>query len=105
MRRKLSAITAAFIAFATLQGCDLMQGRESAGQYGDDASISTKVRAKLIEDQVLKAFDIHVDTLKGVVQLSGFVDSATQKRQAEQIARNVAGVTSVKNDLVARANS
>ena len=82
-----------------------MQGRETAGQYNDDAMISTKVRAKLIEDQALKAFDIHVDTLKSVVQLSGFVDSVTQKRQAEQIARNVGGVKSVKNDIVARSNS
>jgi len=104
MPGKLPFIAAAFIALATVQGCDLMQGRESAGQYGDDAAISTKVRAKLIEDQALKAFDIHVDTLKSVVQLSGFVDSAAQKRQAEQIARNVSGVSGVKNDIVARGS-
>jgi len=79
-----------------------MQGRETTGEYVDDASISTKVRAQLIQDQSLKAFDISVETMQDVVQLSGFVDSAAQKAEAEQIARGVSGVRSVHNNIVVR---
>jgi len=105
MQTRNLVYAAAFLAAACgLQGCDAMQGRESAGQYTDDATISTKVRAQLVQDQALKAFDIHVDTMKDVVQLSGFVDSSQQKRQAEQIAMGVSGVKSVHNNIIVRSN-
>lgn len=97
-------IASAGIAAAVLllSGCAPMQGRETTGEYVDDASISTKVRAQLIQDQSLKAFDISVETMQDVVQLSGFVNSATQKAEAEQIARGVSGVRSVHNNIVVR---
>jgi hyperosmotically inducible periplasmic protein len=85
-----------------LGGCDAIAGRETTGQYVDDATISTKVRAQLINDQALKAFDIHVETLQNVVQLSGFVDSPQQRAQAERIARGVSGVQGVRNDIIVR---
>jgi osmotically-inducible protein OsmY len=79
-----------------------MEGRETAGQYGDDVTISTKVRGELVKDQALKAFDIHVETMQGVVQLSGFVASPEQKAQAERIARSVSGVRGVRDDIIVR---
>ena len=96
----LSAAIAATVLM--MSGCAPMQGRESAGQYVDDATVSTKVRAELLHNQALKGFDIHVETMQDVVQLSGFVDSPDQKVQAEQIARSVSGVRGVRNDIVVR---
>jgi hyperosmotically inducible periplasmic protein len=90
-------------AVLLLNGCAPIQGRETTGQYVDDATVSTKVRTELIRDQSLKAFDIHVETMQDVVQLSGFVDSPAQKQQAEQIARGVSGVRSVRNNIVVRS--
>lgn len=104
MRRDRATVLSAAIAATVLMmsGCAPMQGRESAGQYVDDATVSTKVRAELLRNQALKGFDIHVETMQDVVQLSGFVDSPDQKVQAEQIARSVSGVRGVRNDIVVR---
>ena len=82
--------------------CAPIEGRETAGQYVDDATISNTIRADLIKDQQLKAFNIHVDTMQGVVQLSGFVDSPVQRRQAEEIARNTNGVRDVHDSIIVR---
>jgi hyperosmotically inducible protein len=90
------------LALMLLGGCAPIEGRETAGQYVDDATVSTKVRAQLVSNQSLKGFDIHVETMQDVVQLSGFVDSLDQKTQAEQIARGVNGVRGVRNDIVVR---
>lgn len=86
-----------------LAGCAPIEGRETAHQYVSDATISTKIRADLIKDQALKAFDIHVDTMQGVVQLSGFVDSLRQKAEASQLAESVDGVKDVQNNIIVRA--
>ena len=83
-------------------GCAAISGQETAGEYVDDATISTKVRADLLADSTLKPFRIHVETLQDVVQLSGFVDTAAQKSEAERVARNVKGVHQIKNDIVVR---
>jgi osmotically-inducible protein OsmY len=92
------------LAMLALGGCAAIEGRETAGQYVDDATVSTKVRAELVKDQALKAFDIHVETMQDVVQLSGFVDSSQQKAQAERLAAGVSGVRRVRNDIVVRGN-
>jgi len=75
-------------------------GGETAGDYVDDTAISTKIKASLIKDQELKAFDIHVDTDHGVVHLSGTVDTSIQKADAIRIAKNTANVKDVVNDIV-----
>jgi hyperosmotically inducible periplasmic protein len=105
VRRDRATVLSAAVAATVLlmSGCAPMQGRETAGQYVDDATVSTKVRAQLISNQSLKGFDIHVETMQDVVQLSGFVDSPDQKAQAEQIARGVNGVRGVRNDIIVRA--
>jgi hyperosmotically inducible protein len=85
---------------ALVMACASTPKQESAGQYVDDSVITTKVKASLTQDDVLKAFQINVKTYKGVVQLSGFVDSQMTIDKAGQIASGVEGVKSVKNDLI-----
>lgn len=96
-------LSKAIVAAALLvSACSPMEGRETSGQYVDDATISTKVRADLVKEQSLKGFDINVHTEKNVVQLSGFVKMSQQKIEAENIARGVNGVRSVENDIIVR---
>ena len=88
----------ACIALA-LGACAATETSQSTGEYVDDVAISTKVKTALIEAPATKARDIQVETYKGVVQLSGFVDSSTEKAEAERLARSVAGVERVENKL------
>lgn len=91
---------------ATLSsGCAGTATRESTGEYLDDTTISTKVKAAFVRDPLVKALDVKVDTFKGTVQLSGFVDTAEQKSRAEQLAAGVTGVTSVKNNITLKTNN
>lgn len=76
----------------------------TAGQVVDDSTITAQVRTALIGDPRTKSHQIEVDTNAGVVQLGGFVDSATNKSAAEQLARGVGGVTRVTNRLEVRTN-
>ena len=73
--------------------------RESTGEYVDDAAITTKVKTALVRDKTVSALDVGVDTFKGVVQLSGFVNTPEQKARAEADAASVPGVRSVKNNI------
>jgi len=83
----------------TFLACESKPKQESAGEYLDDSVITTKVKSLLAADDLLKSFQISVETNKGIVQLSGFVDSQAAVDKAGEIARNVKGVASVKNDL------
>jgi hyperosmotically inducible protein len=73
--------------------------RLKAGKLADDAWISAKVKALLVRDKEVKGLDVKVQTHKGMVLLSGWVDDADQIAQAEKIARGVEGVKMVSNDL------
>lgn len=85
---------------AALQtGCAGTPTRASTGEFLDDASITTKVKAAFVKDPVVKAIDVKVETFKGAVQLSGFVDTAEQKARAEQIAAGIQNVASVRNNI------
>jgi hyperosmotically inducible periplasmic protein len=79
-----------------------MPRTESAGKYLDDSVITTKVKARLAEENVLRSFEINVKTYNGVVQLRGFVDSQTSIDKAGRVAGSVEGVKSVKNDLIVK---
>jgi osmotically-inducible protein OsmY len=79
--------------------CASTSKQESTGEYVDDSVITTKVKSLLAEDDFLKSFEISVETYKGTVQLSGFVDSQKAVDKAGEIARGVKGVKSVKNNL------
>lgn len=72
---------------------------KSAGEYVDDAAITTKVKSAFIRDNEVKALDIKVETYKGVVQLSGFARNNNEIERAGELARGVAGVKSVRNDI------
>jgi osmotically-inducible protein OsmY len=88
------------VMIATFMACASTSKHESAGQYVDDSVITSKVKTQLATDDFLKSFQISVKTYKGVVQLSGIVNSQQAVDKAGQIARNVNGVKSVKNNLV-----
>lgn len=85
-----------------LLGCASTQKHESAGEYIDDATITTKVNAAILKEPTLKFFQINVETFKGRVQLSGFVDTKEQVAKAGQVAAGVKGVKSVHNSLVVK---
>ena len=68
-------------------------------QVVDDAAITTALKAKFVADADLKALDISVDTVGGVVTLTGMAPSATAKNRATEIARTVDGVSNVNNNL------
>jgi len=87
---------------ASLAACAPTRTSESTGAYVDDASITTKVKAAILADAGPKVFEIHVVTEKDVVQLTGLVDSSSMIGRAGDVARHVAGVRGVRNDLVVR---
>jgi osmotically-inducible protein OsmY len=82
-----------------LGGCASTQKQESTGEYIDDSWITTKVKAEILNEPTLKSAEINVETFKGSVQLSGFVSSSANIDKAVSLARNVRGVTAVKNDM------
>ncbi len=104
MKRPVHALALAILTGLTLvtTGCAVMQGQESVGSYIDDRTITAGVKAKLVADKTTSAMAIDVDTQEGAVILSGFAKSAQEKSQAEQLARSVKGVKSVRNLLVVR---
>jgi osmotically-inducible protein OsmY len=83
-------------------GCAATRTHESTGGYVDDTAITTKVKAEIFNEASLKTMQINVKTFKGVVQLSGFVDSEHSVTKAGEVARSVNGVVDVKNDLVVK---
>ena len=87
---------------ASFVACASTSKQEGAGEYVDDSVITTKVKSLLAADDFLKSFQIGVETFKGTVQLSGFVDSQKAIDKAVEITRSVKGVTSVKNDLIVK---
>jgi len=94
-------VTAVFLAVSlgTVTGCASTSTQQGTGEYVDDAVITTKVKALLVEDPLTKAIEIKVKTFKGEVQLSGFVSSRAAANRAIELARSVKGVTSVKDDM------
>lgn len=102
--KHLRAMALAALTGITLlsTGCAVVRGQETVGAYVDDAAITTAVKAKFIDDKIVSAGSISVETMNGIVQLSGFAKSAAEKSQAEQIARTSKNVRSVRNDIVVR---
>jgi hypothetical protein len=87
---------------AAFAACAASRKHESTGQYVDNSVITTKVKSLLASDDFLKSFQISVDTYKGTVQLSGFVNSQMAVDKAGEIASSVEGVKSVKNNLIVK---
>jgi hyperosmotically inducible periplasmic protein len=106
-RRLPSLVLAAALSAAALLtagGCAVVRDQQSVGSYIDDATLTTRVKAKFAEDPQVSALAIGVETLKGVVQLSGFAKSSDERSRAEKLARDVSGVQAVRNDIVVRAS-
>jgi hypothetical protein len=98
IKRYLSAAFLA-VALAGAAGCAATSKQEGTGEYVDDSVITTKVKAAILNEATLKVAEINVETFKGVVQLSGFVNSAADITKAVEVTRAVGGVKSVKNDM------
>ncbi len=99
----LAAVCGSGLGLVTLQtGCAATPTKESTGEFVDDATITTKVKAAFLHDDYIKSSDISVETFKGTVQLSGFVDNSAQKYRAGEVARGVNGVRDVKNNLTVK---
>lgn len=93
-----------FILGAFLVACSGDKSSRATGEYVDDKVVSTKVKTKLgTELGASSAVDINVETYKGTVQLSGFVKTAQEKQRATEIAKSVAGVEKVVNNIALRS--
>ncbi|MDW7645219.1 MAG: BON domain-containing protein [Desulfuromonadales bacterium] len=90
------------IVITAFMGCASTDTKSGTGEYIDDTVITTKVKSAIFAEPGLKSLQINVETFKGVVQLSGFVDSDQSVKKAADIASSVKGVVSVKNNLIVR---
>lgn len=99
MKRILIASTVVLAALAT-SGCAVTSGQSTVGQYVDDATIATRVKARFAEDSQVSAMRIQVEALKGMVQLAGFATSQAEKDRAGQIARATPDVKEVRNNII-----
>lgn len=100
--RPLLAAVITAVSLVSFTGCAIQRGQSTVGEYIDDTTITTKVKAKFVEAKTVDANAISVETLNGEVLLSGFAKSGTEKASAESIARGVNGVKGVRNDIVVR---
>ncbi|HXF75006.1 MAG TPA: BON domain-containing protein [Methylomirabilota bacterium] len=96
--QKLRRLVFVILLVAVMSGCQALTG-ETLGEHIDDTTITTTVKAKLAAEKGTTLTRVQVDTDRGVVQLSGVVETAADKAKAEQIARSVSGVKSVRNNL------
>ena len=93
---------AAAVSLVQLTGCAVARDQQTVGSYIDDATITTRVKARMAEDKSVSATSISVETLKGTVQLAGFAKSTEERATAERLARSTPGVQTVRNDIVVR---
>ena len=98
-----TAALACVLAIANVAGCAVARDQESVGAYVDDATLTTRIKAKFADDPTVSAMSISVETLKGVVQLSGFAKSVAERTTAERLARSTSGVRDVRNDIIVRS--
>ncbi len=100
MKTKLliNAVLVASVCGLALAGCSKDPNR-STGRVLDDRMVSGRVKGALDDSAVYKFPHVKVTTYNGVVQLSGFVQSDEQRREAAQVARNISGVADVINNI------
>lgn len=97
-RNRASGVLALGLLVAALAGCAGGPTTASTGEYVDDSTITTKIKAGLVADRMVSAYDIKVETFRRTVILSGFVNTDAQKERAISIARSTGGVLEVKAD-------
>jgi len=114
MLKKTASLAAAIVLAMGAVGCShntksdegpVQSAAANAGRVVDDSTITAKVKAALIGNPDTKAHQINVETFQGTVQLSGFVDSASARAKALEVARNVDGVKEVKDGLEVRGST
>jgi len=101
--RHILVAAVAATALVLGSGCAVVRDQQTVGSYVDDATITSRVKTKFAEDTTVSAMAIGVETMKGVVQLSGFAKTPDERAMAERLARGVPGVQSVKNDIAIRS--
>lgn len=101
-RNTLVAIVTAVAALTVLQGCAVQRGQSTVGEYIDDTTITTQVKARFVENKTVDASAISVETLNGEVILSGFAKTSAERAMAEKIARGVNGVKRLRNEIAVR---
>ena len=98
-----SLLLAAGLGSAVLgTGCAGSATKESTGEYIDNAAITARVKSALADDELVKAREINVESFRGTVQLSGFVNTSEEKSRAGRIAASVSGVRDVKNNITVK---
>ena len=99
--KQLKMFSAFFLTVMLISflGCASTAKQEGTGEYFDDTVITTKVKTAIFKEPSLKSAEINVETFKGVIQLSGFVNSRADINKAVEVAREVGGVKSVRNDM------
>jgi hyperosmotically inducible periplasmic protein len=100
--RTTIAAAIATLVLLTASGCAVTRGQETVGAYVDDTAITSSVKARFINNKDVDGTSIRVETLNGTVMLSGFAKSALEKNTAENVAKNVNGVKTVKNEITIR---
>jgi osmotically-inducible protein OsmY len=103
--QKIKNVIIFMVLGIAISSCAAIQGKQTAGEYLDDTTITTKVKAAIFNDEKLRVFEISVETFKGEVQLRGFVDTRWRANEAERKARSIKGVKSVKNNIIVRSNT
>ena len=93
---------AAALAVVNVTGCAVARDQQTVGSYVDDTALTTRIKTKFAEDKTVSAMSINVETLKGVVQLSGFAKNNEERAAAERLARSTSGVVDVRNDIIVR---
>jgi len=100
--KKFSALFLLGLLSVALIGCAATATSEGTGGYIDDSAVTTKVKSALLGTSGVDSNQITVETFKGVVKLSGFVQSADMIDKAVAAAQSVNGVMSVTNDLTVK---
>jgi hyperosmotically inducible periplasmic protein len=104
MKRKMAYVLVAtslmLAPLALTTGCAVTGGRESASEYAKDKEIAARIKSRLYADPSTKGTEVEVQALRGVVQLSGFVDNQSAKNRAGEIAVSTPGVVQVYNNLL-----
>jgi len=104
-RGAVAVLFAVLLGSAAFTGCSSTPTEQATGQAIDDGVVTAKVKAALVQDPVTKAHEINVETFKGTVQLSGFVESDEARARAVELAKDVDGVKQVKDALEVRKTS
>ena len=101
MKHKLFGLAVA-VMLGISTGCSTIGEQQTVGSYVGDTVVTSRVKAALIEDEQVSGYSVEVQTYEGVVQLSGFLNTHSERRRALAIAKKVKGVDEVRDAIVVR---